>query len=282
VGAPTWFDHVWLPWHDLSKLPLLKEILPAQIAPFVALFVAFLVAVGLDALYVHHRPASSWLSVHRTGVLAGATAAVALLAVVPVAVTFDVPVAVHPVKVPSYVRTVARTLPTRAVLLTVPYAVSGVTQPMLWQAVDDMHFDLAGAALKTPGPHGGPIGKGVPGTAHRIMTDLTLGGTPEPSGTPAQIAAVRQALQRWKVDRVVVAGSSRDPVYSTGFLTMVLGVAPTEEAGAQVWRLQRGVLTATPAIGASLALCRAGAQAVPRAGRAAEMAQCVLFGAGRV
>jgi hypothetical protein len=63
---------------------------------------------------------------------------------------------------------------------------------------------------------------------------------------------------------------------------MVLGVAPTEEAGAQVWRLQRGVPTATPAIGASLALCRAGAQAVPRAGRAAEMAQCVLFGAGRV
>jgi dolichyl-phosphate beta-glucosyltransferase len=281
VGAPSWFDHVWLPWRQLSKLPLIKEILADQIAPFVALFAAFLVAIGLDALYVHHQPASSWLSMHRRAVASVATAAVALLVVLPVFVTFDVPIAVHPVRVPPYMRTTARTLPARTVVLTVPFAISGVTQPMLWQAVDDMRFDLAGAALKTPGPHGGPVGKGAPGSARRIMTNLTIGDTPEPSGTPAQIAAVLQALRAWRVDRVVVAGSSRDPVYSTGFLTMALGAAPTEEAGAQVWRLQHGVPTATPALGASLALCRAGANAVPRAGRAAEMAQCVLTGAGR-
>jgi hypothetical protein len=178
-------------------------------------------------------------------------------------------------------RTTARTLPARTVVLTVPFAISGVTQPMLWQAVDDMRFDLAGAALKTPGPRGGPVGKGAPGSARRIMTDLTIGDAPEPSGTPAQIAAVLHALRAWRVDRVVVAGSSRDPVYSTGFLTMVLGAAPTEEAGAQVWTLPDGVATATPALGASLALCRVGASAVPRTGRAAEMAQCVLTSARR-
>ncbi len=281
VGAPAWFHHVWLPWRDLAKLPLFKEILPDQIAPFVVLFVAFLIAVGLDALYVHHRPASSWLAVHRRATTIAATAAVALLALVPVFVTFDVPVAVHPVKVPSYVRTVARTVPARTVMLTVPFAVSGVTQPMLWQAVDDMRFDLAGAALKTPGPHGGPVGQGAPGSARRIMTDLTIPGAPEPSGTTAQITTVLQALRSWKVGRVVVAGSSRDPVYATGFLTMVLGVAPTEEAGAQVWTLQHGMPTSTPAVGASLSFCREGTEAVPRAGRAAEMAHCVLSAAGR-
>ncbi len=281
LGASAWFHHVWLPWRDLSKLPLFKEILPDQIAPFVVLFVAFLVAVGLDGLYVHHRPASSWLALHRSGAAGAATAVVALLAVVPVFVTFDVPVAVRPVKVPAYVRTAARTLPARTVLLTVPFAVSGVSQPMLWQAVDDMRFDLAGAALKTPGPHGGPVGKGAPGSARRILTDLTIPGAPEPNGTPAQIAAVLDALRAWGVAQVVVAGSSRDPVYATGFLTMALGVAPTEQAGAQVWILQRGVPAATPALGASLAMCREGAQAVPRAGRPAEMAHCVLAGAGR-
>lgn len=281
VGAPAWFHHLWLPWRELAKLPLFKEVLPDQIAPFVALFVAFLVAVGLDALYVHHRPVSSWLAVHRRAAAVAATAAVALLALVPVFVTFDVPITVHPVKVPSYVRTVARRVPARTVMLTVPFAVSGVTQPMLWQAVDDMRFDLAGAALKTPGPHGGPVGKGAPGSARRIMTDLTIPGAPEPTGTTAQITTVLHALRSWKVGRVVVAGSSRDPVYATGFLTMVLGVAPTDEAGAQVWTLPRGIPASTPAVGASLFFCREGTKAVPRAGRAAEMAHCVLAAAGR-
>jgi dolichyl-phosphate beta-glucosyltransferase len=279
-GAPAWFAHVWLPWRELSKLPLLQEILADQIAPFVVLFVAFLVAVGLDALYVHYRPASSWLAVHRRGTTIAATVAVGLLAL-PVFFTFDVPIAVRPVRVPPYIRTVARTVPARTVMLTVPFAVSGVNSPMLWQAVDDMRFDLAGAALKTPGRHGGPVGQGAPGSARRIMTDLTVAGPPEPSGTPAQVATLLSALRSWKVERVVVAGTSRDPVYATGFLTMVLGVAPTEQAGAQVWTLPQGVPAAMPALGASLALCREGADAVPRSGQAAEMAHCVLAAAGR-
>src|SRR6185437_1345690 len=212
VGPPLWFHHVWLPWRDLSKLALFEEILPVQIAPFVVLFVAFLIAVALDALYVHHRPASSWLALHRGAAMTAATAVMTLLAVVPVFVTFDVPVAVRPVTVPRYVRTVARTVPAHTVMLTVPFAVSGVPQPMLWQAVDDMRFDLAGAALKTPGPRGGPVGKGAPGSARRIMVDLTIGGAPEPSGTPAQISTLLRALRTWKAGRVVVAGSSRDPV----------------------------------------------------------------------
>lgn len=280
VVDPAWFRHVWLPWRELSKVALLNEILPDQIAPFVVLFVAFLIAVGLDALYVHRRP-SSWLMVHRRATTAVATVAVALLAVVPVFATFDVPVAVRPVKIPTYMRTVARTLPARTVMLTVPYAVSGVSQPMLWQAVDAMRFDLAGAALKTPGLNGGPVGKGAPGSARRIMTDLTISGAPQPSGTPAQVATLLSAFRTWKVDRVVVAGSSRDPVYATGFLTMVLGVAPTSEAGAQVWTLEQGLPTSTPALGASLSFCREGADAVPPPGRAAQMAHCVLAAAGR-
>jgi dolichyl-phosphate beta-glucosyltransferase len=282
MGVPLWFHRVWLPWRDLSKLPLLKEILPDQIAPFITLFVAFLLAVGLDALYVHHRQATSWLASHRRAVTATVTVAGAVLAAIPVLVTFEPPLRVVPVKVPSYIRTVAPTLPARTVVLTVPFAVSGSTQPMLWQAVDNMQFDLAGAALKTPGPTGGPVGQGAPGSARRILTNLTVVGAPEPLGTSTQVATVLHALRRWKVDRVVVAGASRDPVYATGFFTVALGVAPTEEAGAQVWTLQQGIPMALPAFGGSLTFCREGAQKSPPADRAAEMAHCVLYGAGRV
>ncbi|HWF17244.1 MAG TPA: hypothetical protein VG244_13750 [Acidimicrobiales bacterium] len=282
IGAPIWFHHVWLPWRELSKLPLLKEILPDQIAPFITLFVAFLLAIGLDALYVHHGRATSWMASRRRAVTAAATAGVALLALVPVFITFDLPLKVVPVKVPPYVRTVAPTLPARTVVLTIPFAISGSTQPMLWQALDNMQFDLAGAALKTPAAHGGPVGQGAPGSARRILTNLTVVGTPEPSGTSAQIATVRHALRKWRVSRVVVAGASRYPAYATGFFTMALGAAPTAEAGAQVWTLHQGIPAASPAFGGSLGLCWEGALKVPPAGRAGSMAHCVLYAAGRV
>jgi len=152
---------------------------------------------------------------------------------------------------------------------------------MLWQAVDDMHFRLAGAALKTPNALGGPVGQGVPGSARRVLSDLTVvGGTP-PTGTPAQIATVRRALRQWQVQEVVIAGSSRDPVYASGFFTMVLGTAPVYEHAAWVWPLQPGGPSSAPASGASLAQCRAAAAAPDNRTNPLAMSQCVLFAAGR-
>ncbi len=134
---------------------------------------------------------------------------------------------------------------------------------MLWQAAGGYHFRLAGAALKTPNALGGPVGSGAPGSARRILTDLTLLGDPEPTATPAQIATVRRALQEWQVDDVVIDGHSRDPVYASGFFTRVLGTAPAYEHGAWVWRLQPGGPTASAATGAPLSQCR-GYAAAPR------------------
>ncbi len=281
IGGPEWFSHVWLPWAQLSRLPVLKEILPDQFAPFIALFAALLIAVGVDAFVATHRRGDSWLAVHRRGAGAGATVLVALLALVPVFLTFNVPLRVVPVVVPRYVRNVADSLPPNNVLLTVPYAVSGSTPPMLWQAAGGMHFRLAGAALKTPDATGGPVGTGAPGSPRRILTNLTLAGAPEPVGTPAQLAAVRGALLRWHVNQVVIAGVSRDPVYASGFFTMAVGSAPQYVDRAWVWDLPRGGPATAPATGASLAACR-GAAAAPSA-RATPlfMADCVLLGAGR-
>jgi hypothetical protein len=207
--------------------------------------------------------------------------AVALLALVPVFVTVDVPLTVQPVHLPGYMRVVAPTLPGGTVLLTIPFAVSGSTEPMVWQAVDDMHFRLAGAALKTPNAFGGPVGQGTPGSARRILSDLTLVGDPLPTGTTGQLLRVRGALQSWHVNRVVITGSSRDPVYASGFFTMALGFGPTYADGAYVWRLPRGPLRTTPAVGASLALCRARAGSPPANANPSAMSDCVLAAAGR-
>jgi hypothetical protein len=202
-------------------------------------------------------------------------------AVVPVFLTFEVPLRVVPVRTPLYVRTAAPALPKGTVWLTVPFAVSGSTQPMLWQASSGVPFRLAGAALKTPDATGGPVGSGAPGSARRIMTDLTVIGAPEPTGTEAQLVTMRAALAHWEVSQVVIAGTSRDPVYASGFFTMLLGVLPTHTSGAWVWSLGPGWAATTPATGASLATCRGAAAAPTARPNRLFMAQCVLFGAGR-
>ena len=58
------------------------------------------------------------------------------------------------------------------------------------------------------------------------MSDLSIVGEPRPSGTVAQVRTVRNALERWQVGQVVIAGDSIDPVYAAGFFTKALGVAP--------------------------------------------------------
>jgi hypothetical protein len=195
--------------------------------------------------------------------------------------TFDAPLRVVRVHTPAYLRQVAATLPPSQVLLTIPFAFSGSSQPMLWQATEDMHFRLAGAALKTPDALGGPVGSGPPGSARRILTNLTVEGAPLPTGTAAQLATVRVALAAWQVDEVVITGASRDPVYASGFFTMAIGVAPVFVRGAWVWKLQPGGVTTPSATGSSLSVCRGFAAGHSEQAAPLSMADCVLFGAGR-
>jgi hypothetical protein len=281
LGGPAWLGHPWLPWRELSRLPVLTQILPDQFAPLLTLFLGFLIAVGLDVLHGTPRRPTSWLATHRTAVASVATAVVAVVAVVPVFVTFDTPFRVVRVHTPPYLRAAAPLLPAGDVVLTVPFAFSGSSQPMLWQAVEGMRFRLAGAALKTPDAQGHPVGLGAPGSARRILADLSISGAALPAGTPAELAAVRHALRAWQVDQVVITGASRDPVYASGFFTEVLGVEPRFVRGAWVWRLPPGGLAVPPATGAPLAQCRAAAAAPAGRGAPLTMARCVLSAAGR-
>jgi hypothetical protein len=284
-GAPPSWSHLWLPWRTLSRLPVLKQIVPDQFSPFLALFVAFLLGIGLDEFTGRLRRwrwTAAWRDRGRAALAWSAAVLVGLLALVPVFATVDVPLTVQAVRLPAYMGRVAPTLPAGTVLLTIPFAVSGITQPMLWQAVDVMHFRLAGAALKTPNPRGGAVGQGAPGSARRILTTLSELGSPLPTGTPQQLLEVRRAVQTWQVDQVVISGSSRDPVFASGFLTMALGFAPAYVDGAYVWTLPAGPLRTAPAVGASLALCRVHAGSPAARGNPLDMPQCVLAGARRV
>ncbi len=277
-------SHVPMPWATLSRLPVLKEILPVQFAPFIMLFPAVLVGLGLDASVMRFRSsglAIRWSAARMRAVAAASAALVVVVALAPVWATFDVPLTVEQVQVPAYMDQVAPRLPAGTVLLTVPFAVTGSAWPMLWQAVDDMHFRLAGAALKTPNALGGPIGVGAPGSATRILDDLTFNGSDLPAGTPAQVASLRRALVEWQVGEVVVTRTGVDPVYASGFLTSVIGRTPAFVKGAWVWTLHPGSLSTPPAIVHSLPACAAAASAPGLRRDPLAMSRCVLFSAGR-
>jgi hypothetical protein len=281
-GVNAWLNHAWLPWRNLVTLPILKEILPNQITPFISLFLAFLLALGLDALFTRPASRQGWFDRHRRVVTLVATVAVGVAALLPLFMTFDMPFRVTKVTLPPFYRAVAQTVPPDTVLLTIPFAVSGEAQPMLWQAVNDFHFRLAGGALKTPNARGGPVQQGAPGSARSILTNLSVSRQLKPTGTAAELLTVRRALLQWHVQRVVVAGDSLDPKYASGFFTEALGVGPVFEHDAWVWTLRPRWTAIRPAYGAPLDACRVAAGAPAVRGKPLFMSNCVLFDAGRL
>jgi hypothetical protein len=110
---------------------------------------------------------------------------------------------------------------------------------MLWQAVDSMHFALAGGA----GPAAIPARAGRERAGVEVLTAGSLSVTGPPPGTPATVDAVRQAIAGWGVTTVVVPDPSRLPGYergratgwALGVFTAAIGRPPEFRDDAWVW-----------------------------------------------
>jgi hypothetical protein len=246
LGTMLWTspDHlttVWLPWRVLAKLPFLADAVPLRLAALTVLFVAVLVAVGLETA---HRQVVR-LAGDRRGLARGGGAivvAASLVALASVSRTYQVPFTTERVSLPAWFATEATRLPPGSVVLSLPFPFSsaGTSGPMVWQAEDDMGFKLAGGYAKAPGPGGRPLADhpDLPpyGTLARLSRSF-LG--PPPPGTPAELADIRSALRRWGVDDVVVTDRVPDPAYAATLLTGVVGRPPARTDGAWVWDLRR-------------------------------------------
>ena len=86
-----------------------------------------------------------------------------------------------------------------------------------------------------------------------VLSALAFGLGAVPTGTPAELTAVRQAIAGWGVTMVVIPDQpgqpallrGRDPEYAAGFMTAALGRPPVFQDGAWVWT---GHLLARPAL----------------------------------
>jgi hypothetical protein len=301
VGAPGWLSGLWLPWRALDRLPYLDQVVPQRFSLFTFLFIGMVMTIGIDAARtaLRSRPAgpgtgegppagqrsggpgapSGAVETHGGSRFTGPIlVACGVLALVPIAATYPAPLAVQHAGAPLWFTTAGQRVPDGAVLLTIPYPASGSEAPMLWQAVDTMHFRLAGAGLRLRGPGGHALGPGAPGSATAILEGLTNQADPLPGGTPGEYRVVRAALERWGVDEVVITGWSRDPVYAAEFFTAALGELPARAEGAWVWTLRAGTVGTAARASASLSQCRATARADASAPLAGP--DCVLGAAG--
>jgi len=238
LGAAAW------PWRLFDHLPLIKNAVPDRIAGVSDLFAAVMFGVILDRARAsgstrtpgRHRPRSGTL-------VAYGLAAVALL---PFAFGYRLPFTTRPVDVPPWFTAIGTTLPTSAVVLTYPYASSGLRAPMTWQAVGGLRWSLAGGESITPNPPSHPSARQrAVAVASVDLDNLSDGFWPLPTGRPDQVARLRLALHDWGVTTVVVPAESGWPASLQGrsvpvavaTFAVALGTAPRFEDGAWVWQV---------------------------------------------
>ncbi len=279
------------PWALAAHLPLLDNISPSRFALFTDLATAAMVALVVQHVVDAVRARSAAGARHRSERVARRLPAlVAASAVAAAAIGFPaaylattIPMTTRPVQVPTWFRSVGPRLGAEQVVLVLP-APFGVTQSaMTWQAVDGMHYSMAGQG----GPGGVLERAGAARAGQRELVDASFyfGGG---SVTPQGVAAVRTALAAWRVTTVVVPDQPALPAYerirsvtvAATLLSAATGEAPRLRSDAWVWTGVRRAVAApasvSPAVtGCTLGLAYRGAPAVEAA------SLCALAARGR-
>jgi hypothetical protein len=204
----------------------------------------------------------------------------AALALVPIAAYFAevVPFTATPVVLPHWYRSVAPHLAGRQVILSFPVPFDYLQSAMTWQAVDGMHYSIVGGG----GPGALPSRAGKEQLGQSYVGDFSISENGQPV-TPAEVAAVRQALDGWGVTMVVVPDPVHLPLYEQVhdlrsialLMTAAIGQRPIHQAGAWVWSRVNRAGPATIPSAADLVACGTG----PAGGSEASIHQaaaCVL------
>ena len=237
----------WVPWRLFARLPVLSNVIEQRFMAVTTLALAAMLAIVADrARRIGASPGAA-AHVHRqrlspVGWVAAAAVVVVGLGQLVWTLAPEVPFAVQPVQLPAWFATRAPKLPPGEVLLAYPAPFSGIQASMAWQAVNRMHYAQAGGG----GPQGTAARAGAEKAGFKVLRDLGFGlGSAVPAGTPAELAAVRQALRGWEVTMVVIPRQvgrpvllqGRSPAYAAAFMTAALGASPVVQSGAWVWRV---------------------------------------------
>lgn len=224
---------VTLPAEYINRVPLLNQAFPVRYSMFVALFVAVVGAVGMEAVRDrspraprHRDPAATApnrTATRRASLLAGGLAVVALVPLIP-AWPYR---SQTPADIPPYFTSAAvNRVPEGSAALVYPFAGTSAVGPQLWQAAAHLRFTMPGGYYLVPvGPTRAPA-TSTPSTTGDILASVRHG--PPPARTPALRSTLTAQLASWKVTSVLVEPVGDDPV---GFFTWLTGRAPDSAVG---------------------------------------------------
>jgi hypothetical protein len=287
------------PWWLFQHVPIVDNVAPERISCIADLFAAAMLGIIMDRAHRsgwtvpgHGRHASvqaprpsgpsAGLRSRIPGVGTVVAVVLALVAIVPIAWQYDLPLATRSVAVPTWFTTAGTRLPPGQVVLTYPYASSGLQAPMTWQAVAGLRFSLVGGGGITPAPPTQPTpSQRVDAQAAIDLSTLSYGFLPLPTGTPTQLHDLRQALHDWGVTKIVAPSEAGTPASIHGrsiplavaYFTAALHQAPIEQLGSWVWPVPPGLVVASMPPTGTVTACAATAQARTHPGAAAT---CVI------
>jgi hypothetical protein len=261
------------------------NVVPDRFAAVADLFAAVMLGVIVD---LAHRSGLRWPGRRPDGPpRAGTVAALVLAAValVPIAVQYRLPLTTRNVDVPEWFATVGTRIPATDVVLTYPFASSGLRAPMTWQATTDLRWSLVGGGSITPDPPAHQTdAQRSDAQADLDLVNLSDGFLPLPTGSAEQSARLRLALHDWGVTTVVIPSEAGWPTALRGrsvpvaiaYMTASLGTGPVHQADAWVWSVPRRPRPAITVSPADFARCTTSVAAEAGPG---EAATCVLEGA---
>jgi hypothetical protein len=232
------------PWRLFDHLPVVGNIVPDRLAGVADLFAAVMLGVIVDRAHASGVHWPGRLRHARPGAASVIALGLAAVALVPIAVAYRLPFTTRPVDVPRWFTTVGTRVATSDVVLTYPFASSGLRAPMTWQAVDALRYSLVGGGSITPNPPARPTpAQRSDALATVDLINLSDGFLPLPDGAPAQSARLRLALHDWGVTTVVIpsergwphALQGRSVPVAVAYVTAALGTGPVLRADAWVW-----------------------------------------------
>lgn len=212
---------VRMPWHWVSKAPLIEDLLPGRLGLVTSTFAAVLLAVFVDEVL---RRRQLWMRIAGAGV-------VALVAV------SQLPqgMATSTVHTPAFFSDAEEYVEGDSVVLVLPYVLGPAFEnPMLWQAQGGMHYKMADGWLIVPGPN-----SGKPNVVSQAMTVIQI------QHRRVEVnATVRAETLTWltdhEVETVVVADNydrSSDHDAALDFFTEIFRRPPEQVADVDLWRV---------------------------------------------
>jgi hypothetical protein len=212
-----------LPWRAVEALPLAGGALPVRLVLYVDLAAALLLAVVLEAALRAPR------RVPRAAVMTlTALTALSLLPRLPFPST--------PVAVPPFFQGAGvASLPAGTVALVAPFTHDGPSdEPMLWQAVADMRFQMPEGYFVRVVRSGTRSDGPPPSLTSTVMIAIQAGGA-APRLTPRLRTRLMADLSRWQV-RSVIVGPMPHQAEMRSFVTQLLGAPPQRFGGVLLWR----------------------------------------------